>query len=229
MSKKFKQFVRLGTNIIEHPKFLHNKLKKQKWLRLKRNVPRKTSEFGGLLLAKQRLKAFYGHITERQLVVNYRQTKKLKGNRGIHFLKRLENRLDTVLFRMRFSHTFFETRQFIIHEHILVNGNIVQTPSFLLEPGDIISVRITSFNFIYKKMDKTFKDYLKLSSSRGNTKGLYKYTNQFKLLFNPDFLEINYNTLEGIYIDHPKMSTLRYPFQMELHKIMQYYEYLRKI
>jgi len=229
MSKKFKKFARLGTNIIEHPKFLHNRLKKKKWIKLKNSLPRKTSEFGGLLLAKQRLKAFYGQIAERQLIINYRYTKKLKGNRGIHFLKLLENRLDTVLFRMRFSNTFSEIRQFITHKHILVNGKIVKTPSYLLQPGDIISVKEDSFPFIYESVDKTFINYLNISPSNEKFRNLDEYTNQFKLLFNPDFLEINYNTLEGIYIQHPDVSTLKYPFQIELQKIMQYYEYLRKI
>ena len=94
---------------------------------------------------------------------------------------------------------------------------------------DIISVKEDSFPFIYQSVHETFINYLNISPSNEKFRNLDEYTNQFKLLFNPDFLEINYNTLEGIYIQHPDVSTLKYPFQIELQKIMQYYEYLRKI
>ena len=60
MTKKFKLFSKLKINAIEHPKITYGRLKRQKWLKLKTSLPRRTSDFGGLLLSKQKLRAFYG-------------------------------------------------------------------------------------------------------------------------------------------------------------------------
>ena len=70
-TKKFKALSRLGFNINDHPKILYDKMKKKKWVRFKNALPRKTTEYGALLLAKQRLKYFYGNITERNILNLY--------------------------------------------------------------------------------------------------------------------------------------------------------------
>ena len=121
MSKKFKLFSKLKTNLIDHPKIKHNRLKKRKWLRLKNTVPQRLSEYGSLLMSKQMLRAFYGNCSEKEFISTYKKAKTLKGNTGVNFIKLLEHRLDTVLLRMRFANTFEEIRQFITHKHILVN------------------------------------------------------------------------------------------------------------
>jgi len=230
MSKKFKLFSKLKTNIIDHPKITYNRLKKRKWTRLKNSLPQRSSEYGTLLLSKQKLRAFYGNLSENKFSSFYKQAKRAKGNTGVNFLKLLERRLDTTLFRMRFSNTFEEIQQFITHKHILVNGKIVNSPSYILKDGDIISVKKESFEFIQGRVLDSFKQALNLSNdSKISPNFLSYYLKQNKLLFSPDFIEIDYNILEGVYIQSPLFDQLIYPFKVDLNKVMEYYEYKRNI
>ena len=151
-NNKFKLFSKYQKNILDHPKIKYNKLKSRKWLRLKTVVPRKLSEYGNLLRAKQVLKAFYGNINEKQLINIYKRAKSLKGNTGLNFIKVLECRLDIILFRLRFSNSFKDIQQLINHRHILVNGVVVTSPSFILSPGDCIHVKEDSFSLVYNKI-----------------------------------------------------------------------------
>jgi len=162
MAKKFKLFSKLKTNVIDHPKIKYSRLRKRKWLRLKNTVPQRLSEFGSLLMSKQMLRAFYGNCSEKEFTSTYKKAKTLKGNTGVNFIKLLEHRLDTVLFRMRFANTFEEIHQFITHKHIMVNDQVVHTSSFIVKTGDKISIRKDSFDFICKNILTSFEQYLNL-------------------------------------------------------------------
>lgn len=229
MSKKFKLFSKLRTNIIEHPKITHNRLKKRKWVKLKNTVPQRLSEYGTLLHSKQLLRAFYGNCPEKEFIKAYKKAKMTKGNTGVNFIKILEHRLDTVLFRMRFANTFEEIRQFITHKHILVNGNIVNSPTYQIRSGDSISVRDTSFDFIYGRVLNSFEQYLNIQDQESKTHNLNEIPKNNKLLLSPDYIEINYNTLEGIFIKSPNLNNVIYPSNIDLPNIIQYYEYKRKV
>jgi small subunit ribosomal protein S4 len=227
-TKKFKALSRLGFNINDHPKILHDKMKKKKWVRFKNALPRKTTEYGALLLAKQRLKYFYGNITERNILNLYKKGKNLRGNNGVNFLKQLEKRLDTVLFRSRFSNSFEDIRQLIAHGHICVNGKVVKTSSFVIEPGDCISVKPTSYLMVFKKVLKSLEIYLNITDNTSPSEDSI-FQNKFKLLNQPDYLEVNLNILECIFISNPSIEQLTYPFPLDLKRIIQYYEFQRKI
>jgi len=231
MSKKFKLFSKLGSNITDHPKIKFNRLKKKKWILLKKRTPQRLSKYGSLLKAKQLLKAYYGNPTEKKFITLYKKAKILKGNTGINFLKLLEKRLNTVLFRMRFANTFEEINQFITHKHILVNGAYVKSPSYLLKSGDIISVHPNSFKFIQKRISNNFLSQLDSKNIKEIkiNKNIKELVEQNKLLFSPNYIEINYNILEGILIETPTLDTLVYPNTIDLPAIIQYYEYIRKI
>lgn len=229
MSKKFKLFSKLKTNVIDHPKIRFSKLKRKKWIKLKNNLPQRSSEYGTLLLAKQKLRAFYGNCSEEKFLLLYKLAKKSKGNTGVNFLKLLERRLDSVLFRMRFANSFEEIHQFITHKHILINNKIVTSPSYSLKDGDLISVKEKSFNFIQKSINNSFSQSLNLGSNETTQKTLSDHLNNNVLLFTPDFMEIDYNTLEGIYIQSPAFDQIVYPFKVDLPKVMEYYEYKRRI
>lgn len=228
MSKKFKLFSKLKTNLIDHPKIKHNRLKKRKWLRLKNTVPQRLSEYGSLLMSKQMLRAFYGNCSEKEFISTYKKAKTLKGNTGVNFIKLLEHRLDTVLLRMRFANTFEEIRQFITHKHILVNNKIVHTSSFTLKTGDKITIRKESFEFISKRVLYNLEQYLNIENQKIND-NILNITNNYQLLFSPDYIEVNYNTLEGIFIKSPILDEIQYPFNIDLPKIIQYYEYKKKL
>lgn len=228
MSKKFKLFSKLKTNIIDHPKIKYGRLKKRKWLRLKNTVPQRLSEYGSLLMAKQLLRAFYGNCSEKEFILTYKQAKTLKGNTGVNFIKLLEHRLDTVLFRMRFANTFEEVRQLITHKHILVNGKVVYTSSFSLKTGDKITVRKESFDFIYNKVLYSYEQYLNSDNKKVNDE-ISNIIKNHQLTFSPNYIEVNLNTLEGVFVKSPVLDEIIYPFNVDLPKVIQYYEYKKKV
>ena len=77
------------------------------------------------MLVKQQLKSFYGNLTDRKIINLYKQGKKLQGNNGTNFLKLLEGRFDTILFRSKFGITFEDVRQLITQCHFFVNNKLV--------------------------------------------------------------------------------------------------------
>lgn len=101
---------------------------------------RKKSEYGLQLREKQKAKYTYG-VLERQFRSLFKKAQASKGITGEVLLQLLESRLDNVVFRLGIAKTRAAARQFVSHRHILVNGNIVNIPSYLVEPGDVIGVR----------------------------------------------------------------------------------------
>lgn len=98
------------------------------------------TEHGVQLREKQKVRRIYG-ILERQFANYFKKATRLKGSTGENLLKLLERRLDNVVYRMGFGSTRAEARQLVTHRCILVNGKVVNIPSYLLSPGDIVSVR----------------------------------------------------------------------------------------
>lgn len=100
----------------------------------------RTSDFGVQLREKQKVKRIYG-VLERQFRRYFEEADRRRGNTGVNLLSLLESRLDNVVFRMGFASTRAEARQLVSHKAILVNGNAVNIPSFLVKAGDAVSVR----------------------------------------------------------------------------------------
>ena len=123
----------------------------------------KVSNYGSQLQEKQKIKFMYG-LLEKQFRITFKKAEKLKGETGTNMLQLLESRLDNVVFRLGFAPTRPAARQLVSHKHFLVNGIAVNIPSYLLKPGDDISVRNKS-----KKMDiildsiRTIKGDIELS------------------------------------------------------------------
>ena len=92
------------------------------------------------LLEKQKLRFNYG-LTEKQLVSYYHEAKERKGSTGLTLLELLESRLDCIVYRLGFASTIPAARQIVNHGHILVNNRLVNIPSFICKPGDIIKVK----------------------------------------------------------------------------------------
>ncbi|MBS1718494.1 MAG: 30S ribosomal protein S4 [Armatimonadetes bacterium] len=101
---------------------------------------RRQSEYGEQLLAKQVIRRFY-NVMEKQFHQTFEKAQRMHGNTSLNFLRLLEMRLATNVWRMGFAKTVFQARQLVSHEHILVNGKIVNIPSFQLKVGDVVSVR----------------------------------------------------------------------------------------
>lgn len=109
----------------------------------KRNLSRankKVSEYGLQLREKQKAKFIYG-VLEKPFRNYYEKADRMKGMTGENLMIILESRLDNVLFRMTFARTRKEARQIVDHKQVLVNGKLVNIPSYLVKAGDVIEIR----------------------------------------------------------------------------------------
>lgn len=100
----------------------------------------KFMEYGMRLREKQRVKRMYG-LTEKQFKRFFEMAERMKGIVGTNLLVLLERRLDNVVYRCGFASSRSEARQIVSHRHVLVNGRVVNIPSFLVKPGDTIEIR----------------------------------------------------------------------------------------
>ncbi len=119
----------------------------------------KTSEYGVQLMEKQKAKDTYG-LLERQFRNLFDKASRKSGITGDILLQLLESRLDNVVYRLGIAPTRRAARQIVLHKHIIVNGEIVNVPSVLLKPGDLVSVREKSKSL----------EVIDISLSRGNNK-----------------------------------------------------------
>ena len=100
----------------------------------------KVSDFGIQLRAKQKLKGYYGDVTERQFRATYAEAVRMKGDTSQNLIGLLEQRLDMVIFRAKFAPTIFAARQIVNHGHINVNGRRCNIASAKVKPGDVIEL-----------------------------------------------------------------------------------------
>jgi small subunit ribosomal protein S4 len=98
------------------------------------------SDYGVMLREKQKVRRIYG-ILEKQFRNYYKEAARLKGNTGENLLQLLEKRLDNVVYRMGYASTRAEARQLVSHKAIVVNGQVVNIPSFAVNADDVISIR----------------------------------------------------------------------------------------
>ncbi|ATF09856.1 30S ribosomal protein S4 [Candidatus Enterovibrio altilux] len=101
---------------------------------------RRLSDYGIQLREKQKVRRIYG-VLEKQFRNYYKEAARFKGNTGENLLQLLEGRLDNVVYRMGFGATRAEARQLVSHKAILVNGTVVNVPSFQVTANDIVSIR----------------------------------------------------------------------------------------
>lgn len=101
---------------------------------------RRQSEYGEQLLAKQVIRRYY-NLMERQFRNTFQKASVMHGNTGLNFLRLLEMRLATAVWRLGYARTPFQARQMVSHCHVLVNGKVVNIPSYTLRVGDVISIR----------------------------------------------------------------------------------------
>ncbi|MEL7431614.1 MAG: 30S ribosomal protein S4 [Chlamydiota bacterium] len=107
---------------------------------------KKKSDYGTQLEEKQKLRAVYGMLSQKQLIKAYNQAAKNPENTSHVFLELLESRLDNIVYRLRFGSTIFAAQQLVSHGHIFVNGKRVDRRSFRVKPGMTISVKKESQN-----------------------------------------------------------------------------------
>ena len=140
MESKYKLDRRMGENIWGRPKSPVNRREYGPGQHGQRRKG-KLSDYGVQLKAKQKLRGYYGNISERQFRGIYQEARRLKGDSGAHMIGLLERRLDAVIYRAKFVPTVFAARQFISHGHIKVNGKRVTIASFRVKVGDVVEVK----------------------------------------------------------------------------------------
>ncbi|QLB12218.1 SSU ribosomal protein S4P [Bisgaardia hudsonensis] len=143
------------------------------------------SDYGNQLREKQKVRRIYG-ILERQFRNYYKEANRLKGNTGENLLVLLEGRLDNVVYRMGFAATRAEARQLVSHKAIVVNGRVVNIPSFQVSVDDVVAVREKS------KKQARIKASLELAEQREK----------------PTWLEIDSSKMEGVFKRVPERSDL---------------------
>src|ERR1700690_1985900 len=104
----------------------------------------KAADVGTQLKAKQKVKGYYGNISERQFHKYYVEALRLKGDSSAHLIGLLERRLDAVIYRAKFVPTVFAARQFVNHGHVSVNGRRVNIPSYQVRVGDLVQIKESS-------------------------------------------------------------------------------------
>ena len=143
------------------------------------------SDYGSQLREKQKVRRIYG-ILERQFRNYYKEANRLKGNTGENLLVLLEGRLDNVVYRMGFAATRAEARQLVSHKAIVVNGRVVNIPSFQVSVNDVVAVRKK------KKKQARIKASLELAEQREK----------------PTWLEVDSAKMEGVFKRVPERSDL---------------------
>lgn len=143
------------------------------------------SDYGSQLREKQKVRRIYG-ILERQFRNYYKEASRLKGNTGENLLVLLEGRLDNVVYRMGFAATRAEARQLVSHKAVVVNGRVVNIPSFQVSVNDVVAIREKS------KKQARIKASLELAEQREK----------------PTWLEVDFAKMEGVFKRVPERSDL---------------------
>ena len=190
---------RLGENIWGRPKSPLNKRESRPGQHGERRV-NKLSDFGQQLRAKQKLKGYYGNITERQFRKIYEEASRLRGSTSEQLIGLLERRLDAVVYRAKFVATVFASRQFVSHGHVSVNGRKVDICSFRCKVGDLIEVKEPS-----RQLTIVLEA---IKSSERDT---------------PDYLEVDHNKMTEKVLRIPALSDVPFPVQMEPNLVVEFY------
>lgn len=132
---------------------------------------RKKSDFGLQLDERQKLKAVYGMIGQKQLVNAYKKALSEQGHTPTLFIRRLECRLDNVVYRLRLAPTIFAAQQLVSHGHVHVNGKKVDRRSFLVKPGMAIAIKTASRQIkpivtAQENLNREIPEYLELGGDK---------------------------------------------------------------
>ncbi len=160
----------------------------------------KPTDFGVQLMAKQKLKGYYGNIGEKQFHKYYVEAVRRKGDTGENLIELLERRLDAVIYRMKFAITPFAARQFVNHGHVLVNGKRVNIASYLVQDNDVVEVR-----------EKSKQLAMVLDASQSGERDV------------PEYLEVDHRAMKGRFARPPKLSDVPFPVQMEPNLVVEFY------
>jgi small subunit ribosomal protein S4 len=166
-----------------------------------RSKRKQDSDYAVRLREKQRLRAQYG-IREAQLRIVFQEARRAQGLTGENLVELLEMRLDALVLRAGFARTTAQARQFVVHRHILVDGKIVDRPSFRVKPGQMIHVK--------QRSEGT--DPFQVAAAGGHVDVLPKV---------PGYLEVEIDKLQARLVRRPKRAEV--PVTCEVQLVVEYY------
>jgi len=160
----------------------------------------KLSDYGIQLRAKQKLKGYYGNITERQFKNIYKEATRLKGDTSENLVGLLERRLDAIVYRAKFVPTVFAARQFVNHGHVKVNGRRVNIPSYRCSVGDVIEVgsKAKEMALVMEAVQSAERDV-------------------------PDYLNVDHSKMTASLVRIPQLGDVPYPVMMEPNLVVEFY------
>ena len=200
ITAKYKIDRRLGCNLWGRPKSPFNQRNSRPGQHGAAGQRRKLSDYGNQLFAKQKLRFYYGDLTEKQFRKIYEKASRIKGDTSEILIELLERRLDAIVYRMKFVPTIFAARQLVNHGHVKVNNKRVNIPSYTVKDGDEISIKEQSkqINLIQEAIVSQEREI-------------------------PEYLEVDTKDLKGRFLRAPLMHDVPYPVTMEPNLVIEYY------
>ena len=198
LSSKHKIDRRLGVNLWGRPKSPLNMRDYAPGQHGQRR--KKPTDFGVQLMAKQKLKGYYGNIGEKQFKKYYVEAVRRKGDTGANLVGLIECRLDAIIYRMKLAPTVFACRQLINHGHVNVNDKRCNIPSRMIKVGDVISLKekAKTIPYVLQAIETPERDV-------------------------PDYIEIDDSKFSGGILRIPAPDEIPYPVQMETNLVIEYY------
>lgn len=160
----------------------------------------KISDYGIQLRAKQKLKGYYGSISETQFRKIYQEAVRRRGDTSENMIELLERRLDAIVYRMKFAPTVFAARQLVSHGHVKVNGKRVNIGSVIIRDGDVISMDI-----------KLLENPMVMVATQSSERDV------------PDYMNVDHKKLTGTFVRGPKLADVPYPVHMEPNLVIEFY------
>ena len=198
-SAKYKIDRRLGENLWGRPKSPVNKREYGPGQHGQRRKG-KMSDFGLQLRAKQKLKGYYGDISEKQFRKTYEEANRRKGDTPENLIGLLESRLDAIVFRAKFVPTIWAARQFVNHGHVNVNGVRTNIGSYRCKPGDVIEVREKSKQLV------SVLEAVQLAERDV-----------------PDYIDADHSKMKATFTRTPGLGDVPYAVQMEPNLVVEFY------
>ena len=161
---------------------------------------RRRSDYGVQLREKQKLKGYYGNITEKQFKKIFKEAERIKGDTSENLIGLLERRLDAIVYRAKFVPTVFSARQFINHGHVKVNGRRVNIPSYRIKTTDIIEIK-----------DKSRGLEIVLRGTESSERDI------------PEYIEVDSKKMTAKITKIPNLGEVPYPVAMEPNLVVEFY------
>ena len=200
ISAKYKIDRRLGCNLWGRPKSPFNKRNTKPGQHGAMGMRKKQSDYGNQLFAKQKLKFYYGDLTEKQFRKIYTKASNTKGDTSQILIELLERRLDAIVYRMKFVPTIFSARQLVNHGHVKVNGKRVNIASFMVNEGDVIEIR-----------DKSKSLAIVMEAIKSAERDI------------PGYIIVDEKKLTSTFVRTPEFAEVPYATQMDPNLVIEYY------